>query len=302
MVSVAGQDTKFLICTLNKQIYQEPLNLCFLKGDTVKFMCNGKGYVHLTGYLKGPFAENDDELKRSSIEEDKEGEKRTSLKRKINFSDKHIQKCLKASKKIISDNETWEKNTDDDYDTDDSEDYKLEDYTDDDDDDDEEEEEEEEEDWYDYDDLHNNYLEHYEDDIEMNESKNDTIEQKRSEDQKKKKAKVTGKESKKKPKDKNVKIKKEKSNEKILVGDVRAMNVEIGTGKVAEMGKNVTIYYRSRVKLDKKNPTIDECLKGDGFSFQVGSGRVIPGVNVGIVGMKVGGKRSLVIPPRMAYV
>lgn len=271
-----------------------PLNLHFLKGCTAKFMCNGKGYVHLTGYLKGPFAESDDELKRSSTEEDKEGEKRTSLKKKVNLSKKDSEKCSKSSKKKTNDNdETWEKtNTDDDYDdSDDSEYYKLDSDTD---YEDEEVEEEEEDDDY-YDDLYDNYF--YDcDDIEMNKSEDDTIEQEKSEDQKKKVTKVTEKKNKAKQ------IKKEKSNDKILIGDVKARNMEIGTGKVAEMGKKVTIYYRSRVKLGEKNPTISECLEGDGFSFQVGSGHVMPGVNAGIIGMKVGGKRSLVIPPRMAYV
>lgn len=295
MVSIAGQETKFLICTLSKQICQVPLNLHFLKGCTAKFMCNGKGYVHLTGYFKRPFAESDDELKRSSTEEDKEGEKRTSLKKKVNLSKKDSEKCSKSSKKKTNDNdETWEKtNTDDDYDdSDDSEYYKLDSDTDY--EDEEVEEEEEEDDDY-YDDLYDNYF--YDcDDIEMNESEDDTIEQEKSEDQKKKVTKVTEKKNKEKQ------IKKEKSNDKILIGDVKARNMEIGTGKVAEMGKKVTIYYRSRVKLGEKNPTISECLEGDGFSFQVGSGHVMPGVNAGIIGMKVGGKRSLVIPPRMAYV
>ena len=45
----------------------------------------------------------------------------------------------------------------------------------------------------------------------------------------------------------------------------------------------------------------DSCLKGKPFKFRLGAGEVIKGWDVGIEGMKVGGKRRLSIPPQMAY-
>ena len=45
----------------------------------------------------------------------------------------------------------------------------------------------------------------------------------------------------------------------------------------------------------------DSCLKGKPFKFRLGAGEVIKGWDVGIEGMKVGGKRRLTIPPQMAY-
>ena len=45
----------------------------------------------------------------------------------------------------------------------------------------------------------------------------------------------------------------------------------------------------------------DSCLKGKPFKFRLGAGEVIKGWDVGVEGMKVGGKRRLTIPPQMAY-
>jgi FK506-binding nuclear protein len=44
----------------------------------------------------------------------------------------------------------------------------------------------------------------------------------------------------------------------------------------------------------------DSCLKGPGFKFRLGKKEVISGWDVGLVGMKVGGKRRIVCPPGMA--
>lgn len=61
----------------------------------------------------------------------------------------------------------------------------------------------------------------------------------------------------------------------------------------------VAVYYVGR--LQKNGKQFDQCNKGKGFSFKLGGGRVIKGWDVGIVGMKVGGKRRLTIPASLAY-
>lgn len=57
------------------------------------------------------------------------------------------------------------------------------------------------------------------------------------------------------------------------------------------------VYYEGRLK--DSNKKFDANHKGPGFGFKVGKGEVIRGWDVGIVGMKVGGKRRLTCPPAM---
>ena len=70
----------------------------------------------------------------------------------------------------------------------------------------------------------------------------------------------------------------------------------IGTGDVAEKGKVLTVAYKGRMMSNGK-----QFDHGEGYSFKLGEGRVIPGWDQGLEGMKVGGKRTLRIPPSLAY-
>lgn len=69
----------------------------------------------------------------------------------------------------------------------------------------------------------------------------------------------------------------------------------IGTGDMAMEGKVVTVAYKGT--LMESGKTFDE----GSISFRLGEGRVIAGWERGLVGMKVGGKRILKIPPQLAY-
>jgi FKBP-type peptidyl-prolyl cis-trans isomerase len=72
-----------------------------------------------------------------------------------------------------------------------------------------------------------------------------------------------------------------------------------GTGAVAETGKTVTVHYRGTLA---DGTEFDSSRKhGKPFPFRLGAGKVIPGWDEGVKGMKVGGKRKLVVPPSMAY-
>ncbi len=72
-----------------------------------------------------------------------------------------------------------------------------------------------------------------------------------------------------------------------------------GTGSEAVPGKIVTVNYVGTLKDGTKfDSSID---RGVPFEFTLGDGQVIEGWERGFVGMKVGGKRLLIIPPELAY-
>ena len=72
-----------------------------------------------------------------------------------------------------------------------------------------------------------------------------------------------------------------------------------GTGKEATTGKTVSVHYTGW--LASNNKEFDSSRARGPFQFQLGAGQVIQGWDKGVVGMKIGGKRKLVIPPEMAY-
>jgi len=73
----------------------------------------------------------------------------------------------------------------------------------------------------------------------------------------------------------------------------------VGKGTEAKSGDTVSVHYVGTLADGKE---FDSSKKhGQPFSFQLGKGRVIRGWDQGVAGMKVGGKRKLVIPPALAY-
>ncbi len=74
----------------------------------------------------------------------------------------------------------------------------------------------------------------------------------------------------------------------------------VGTGAVAEAGDNVTVNYVGSLT-DGKVFDASANHGTEGFVFTLGAGQVIQGWDQGIVGMKEGGKRKLIIPAALAY-
>ncbi|MDH5490695.1 MAG: FKBP-type peptidyl-prolyl cis-trans isomerase [Myxococcales bacterium] len=80
---------------------------------------------------------------------------------------------------------------------------------------------------------------------------------------------------------------------------LESTDLVVGDGPEAKTGSKVSVHYTGTLTDGSK---FDSSLdRGDPFSFPLGGGRVIRGWDEGVVGMKVGGKRKLVIPPEMAY-
>jgi peptidylprolyl isomerase len=81
---------------------------------------------------------------------------------------------------------------------------------------------------------------------------------------------------------------------KLVIDDIL-----LGTGEAVAEGDTVVVHYigtlQDGTEFDNSNK------RGEPFSFTVGGGRVIKGWEEGLVGMKVGGKRILVIPPELGY-
>ena len=90
----------------------------------------------------------------------------------------------------------------------------------------------------------------------------------------------------------------EANNNGATVGELQKTDVKVGTGDEAKPGDYVEVHYTGTLKDGKKfDSSID---RKEPFTFTIG-GRVIKGWNEGVPGMKVGGKRKLIIPPELAY-
>ena len=91
----------------------------------------------------------------------------------------------------------------------------------------------------------------------------------------------------------------------VAAADLVKTDTVVGKGKEAVAGRTVDVNYTGWLH-DPKAPNqrgkqFDSSIGRGPFSFPLGAGRVIPGWDQGVAGMKVGGKRTLVIPPELGY-
>jgi FKBP-type peptidyl-prolyl cis-trans isomerase len=88
-------------------------------------------------------------------------------------------------------------------------------------------------------------------------------------------------------------------NGKTLAGGLVVEDTKVGEGTVAANGKIVSVHYAGKLTDGSKFDSSYE--RGQPIEFLLGAGKVIKGWDMGLEGMKVGGKRKLTIPAELAY-
>ncbi|MBC3807706.1 FKBP-type peptidyl-prolyl cis-trans isomerase [Undibacterium seohonense] len=91
----------------------------------------------------------------------------------------------------------------------------------------------------------------------------------------------------------------------IKMPEVEKIDSKLGKGDEAKSGNTVTVHYTGWLRDPKakgqKGKEFDSSVKREPFSFTINGGEVIRGWDLGVQGMKVGGKRTLIIPAALAY-
>jgi peptidylprolyl isomerase len=84
---------------------------------------------------------------------------------------------------------------------------------------------------------------------------------------------------------------------------LKISDVKAGTGAVPKAGQTCVMHYTGWLyQSGKKGAKFDSSVdRGQPFEFRIGKGEVIKGWDEGVATMKVGGKRTLIIPPDLAY-
>ena len=93
------------------------------------------------------------------------------------------------------------------------------------------------------------------------------------------------------------------SAEETTASGLKIIDTEVGTGEQPKTGQLAVVHYTGWLyengeKGNKFDSSVD---RGQPFGFKVGTGQVIRGWDEGVATMKVGGKRTLILPPELGY-
>ncbi|MDT8286445.1 MAG: FKBP-type peptidyl-prolyl cis-trans isomerase [Elusimicrobiales bacterium] len=89
------------------------------------------------------------------------------------------------------------------------------------------------------------------------------------------------------------------SEEITLKSGLKYKDLEDGSGSAAVSGKTVKVHYTGTLANGKKFDSSRD--RDEPFEFRLGEGMVIKGWDEGVAGMRIGGRRLLVIPPDLGY-
>lgn len=97
---------------------------------------------------------------------------------------------------------------------------------------------------------------------------------------------------------KGKKKRKKKKKMSMMKGGIRWRDMVEGKGAAAMKDSKLKLFYVGQLS---DGTVFDKCISGNGFDFTLGKGEVIKGWDIGLKGMKVGAKRKLIIPAKVAY-
>lgn len=83
------------------------------------------------------------------------------------------------------------------------------------------------------------------------------------------------------------------------VDELEIKDITVGEGEEAKEGDTVSVHYKGTLTDGKEFDS--SYSRNQPFEFTLGAGQVIKGWDLGVAGMKVGGKRVLTIPPELGY-
>lgn len=315
-VMLTSEENTYLLCTLGKKTPQVALDLNFDEGDQISLCTKGEGVVHLTGYLmpneEDMFGGMDDEEEEEEDEEVEDSPQKGKGKERV--AKKVAQKV--NAKEVQLQEDAEEDELDETFELPKGANKKAgakgaaeeEEDSDDDDDDDDDEDDEDDDDDEDMEDSKLDGEEDSDDDDDEDDDDEDDSDDSEDEQPKAKVAKVEKKASKQNGVENGKASPKEQKKEggqqqeaktRTLQGGLVVEDLKVGSGQEAKPGKKIAVYYEGRLK--KNNKVFDSTNKGPGFKFALGRGEVIKGWDLGVSGMKVGGKRRLTVPHQLAY-